>query len=476
MRSDLWFILYDWAGANAALLAWLQPDTPAMSVLAWLVSAFGSYWGAPVTLAAMAWWAHAARDARQAERIERQLRRFMVSGLLGVAVAWALKLALDLPRPFELMPVAERVIGTLPSTGSLPSGHSVYATLLAAALWPLVSGGARLSLVAAVLALGWSRVALGVHFPADVVVGWLVGLGCAVLARRIVEPMGATPRGVLELAHERLRAASASRRAGDLTAMFRALEQAHALGQRDLATHVRVHLGMLHVGAWRRDTREILGQLGRLALVPVGHLTGRLPLGNSGGADVSAFRPMPERLHDAAGAGERPGAELPRRQQPPAAAWWTLGFAIASLDLLVKAAVHSGLQYGISIPVTGFFNIVHRWNTGAAFSFLADAGGWQRYFLIALALAVSVFLLWLLRRPLHRAEALGCSLIVGGALGNAIDRMLRGYVVDYLDLHRGGYHWPAFNVADIAITTAMVVLIAVPFKGHGDGVARLMKE
>lgn len=476
MQSDLWFVLYDWAGANAALFTLLRPANAATNVLAWLVGALGSYWGAPLALAGMAWWAHGTRDAQRAERIAGQLRRFVISGLLGLAVAWPLKLALDLPRPFELTAVAEPVIGSLPSTGSLPSGHSVYAALIAAALWPLACGGARLALVAAVLAVGWSRVALGVHFPADIVAGWLVGLACAVPARHIVAPAAAASLGALVLARERLQAASASRRAGDLAAAFRALEQAHVLGQRDLATHLQVHLGMLHIGALRRDARELLGQLGRLALVPVGHLTGRLPLGNTGGADVSAFRSMPERRNETAGASE-PAADVPPpRRQPPAAAWWTLGFAIAGLDLLVKEAVHSGLPYGISIPVTVFFNIVHRWNTGAAFSFLADAGGWQRYFLSALALAVSAFLLWLLRRPLPRAEALGYGLIVGGALGNAIDRMLRGYVVDYLDLHWRGYHWPAFNVADIAITTAVAVLIAASFKGHGGGAARLMKE
>lgn len=132
-----------------------------------------------------------------------------------------------------------------------------------------------------------------------------------------------------------------------------------------------------------------------------------------------------------------------------------------ALDQLSKSAVDAHLPYGANIPITGFFNLVHAWNTGAAFSLLANAAGWQRYLFIALALGVSLWLAWVLRKPLPRLEAAAYSLILGGALGNAVDRVSRGYVVDYLDLHLGGWHWPAFNLADIGITTgAGAVLIS----------------
>lgn len=464
MEQGLKYWLYEWAGASPAMLLWLQPDAPSISAVAWFVSALGSYWGAPIALTALAWWAHSVRDPRRAEAIDCQVRRFVVAGLLAAVVTWSFKHALALPRPFEMMDVAERVIKTDASAGSLPSGHSVYIALLAAVLWSLAARPIRIALLVVVLAVGWSRVAQGLHFPADVVAGWIVGVGCALLARRVVVPRTRTPSAWLASASERLDAAVGHYRAGNTDEAFRLLEEAHVLGQGDLALHARVHGLMLRVGAARRDMREVLGQVARLALVPLGHLSGRLPLGNSGGTDAPALVPMRERLeHLAVAAGAPMATEELHRSQPSAYAWWTLAFAIAGLDLTVKGMVHDGLPYGISIPVTEFFNIVHRWNTGAAFSMLADAGGWQRYFFIALALAVSAFLLGLLRRPLHRAEAIGYSLIVGGALGNAIDRITRGYVVDYLDLHWAGWHWPAFNIADISITLAAVLLIASSF-------------
>jgi len=115
--------------------------------------------------------------------------------------------------------------------------------------------------------------------------------------------------------------------------------------------------------------------------------------------------------------------------------------------------------YAESIPVTSFFNLVHVRNTGAAFSFLADAGGWQRYFFIGLALIVALSLIWWLRKPMLTREALAYSLILGGAGGNVIDRITRGFVVDFLDLHWRDWHWPAFNLADIGICMGVAVLV-----------------
>lgn len=148
--------------------------------------------------------------------------------------------------------------------------------------------------------------------------------------------------------------------------------------------------------------------------------------------------------------------------------WWGLALAITALDFVLKEVVHTSLPHEASIPYTNFFNLVHVWNRGAAFSFLADAGGWQRYFFIVLALGVSAVLLRLLLQPQSSIDAIAYSLIVGGALGNALDRMLRGYVVDYLDFHWDSLHWPAFNVADIAITCAAALLIVSAFRyQHG---------
>ena len=144
--------------------------------------------------------------------------------------------------------------------------------------------------------------------------------------------------------------------------------------------------------------------------------------------------------------------------------WWIISLGVVSLDVATKWLIQTMLPYATVIPVTSFFNVVHYWNTGAAFGFLADAGGWQRYFFLAMAIVVSGVLAWMLRRPQPRGEALAYSLIVGGALGNALDRGVRGYVVDFLDFHWRDWHWPAFNVADIAITSAVALLILSTFR------------
>lgn len=148
--------------------------------------------------------------------------------------------------------------------------------------------------------------------------------------------------------------------------------------------------------------------------------------------------------------------------------WWLLASVVLALDVASKAAVHTLMPYGQSIPLTSFFNLVHTWNTGAAFSFLANAGGWQRYLFLALACAISVWLALQLRKPLPRAQAWAYSLVLGGALGNALDRGMRGYVVDYLDFHLGGWHWPAFNIADIGIVCGAALLIVTSLRQDGE--------
>jgi signal peptidase II len=115
---------------------------------------------------------------------------------------------------------------------------------------------------------------------------------------------------------------------------------------------------------------------------------------------------------------------------------------------------------GEVVHVTGFFNLVHVFNKGAAFSFLANAGGWQRAFFIGVTMAAVALIVYLLRRhERERLFCLGLALILGGALGNLWDRVMLGHVVDFLDFHAAGWHWPAFNVADSAITVGAGLLI-----------------
>jgi signal peptidase II len=139
------------------------------------------------------------------------------------------------------------------------------------------------------------------------------------------------------------------------------------------------------------------------------------------------------------------------------------GFVLV-LDLLTKRWVEAVLFYGEQIPLTGFFNLVLTYNAGAAFSFLSDAGGWQRWFFSVVAVGASLLIIYLLRR--HAADQLFClalSLILGGALGNLWDRITLGHVVDFLDFHVAGYHWPAFNIADSAIFLGAALLILDSF-------------
>jgi signal peptidase II len=140
--------------------------------------------------------------------------------------------------------------------------------------------------------------------------------------------------------------------------------------------------------------------------------------------------------------------------------WLAIALAIILIDQLTKVLVLHSFQYGDVRPVTGFFNLVRVHNTGAAFSFLAGASGWQRWFFIGLGLVAASVIIWMLRTQGHqRLFAWALTLILGGALGNVIDRALHGYVVDFLDFHLGGRHFPAFNIADSAITLGAALLI-----------------
>lgn len=140
--------------------------------------------------------------------------------------------------------------------------------------------------------------------------------------------------------------------------------------------------------------------------------------------------------------------------------WLTISAAVIVLDQITKQWVSQSLGLMDAIPVTPYFNLVLAHNAGAAFSFLAGAGGWQRGFFSLIALVAAVVIVHLLRK--HYGEkmfSLALVLILGGALGNLIDRVLFGHVIDFLDFYVQAWHWPAFNVADMAISAGAGLLI-----------------
>jgi signal peptidase II len=147
--------------------------------------------------------------------------------------------------------------------------------------------------------------------------------------------------------------------------------------------------------------------------------------------------------------------------------WLGLAALLIAADQATKLLILANYQLGESTFITGFFNIVRVHNTGAAFSFLADAGGWQRWFFTGVGVAASVFIVWMLRtHPGEKLFAFALACILGGAIGNVVDRLVHGYVVDWLDFHWTvlsglfpGGHFPAFNIADAAITVGAASLV-----------------
>jgi len=148
--------------------------------------------------------------------------------------------------------------------------------------------------------------------------------------------------------------------------------------------------------------------------------------------------------------------------------WLWLSVFVITVDLFSKFLASTQLDYALSVPVLPFFNLTLLHNTGAAFSFLADASGWQRWFFAALAVAVSVMLiLWLIRlKPSEKWIACALSLVLGGALGNLYDRIVHGYVVDFLHFYYDSYHFPAFNIADSAITVGAIMIAVDILRQH----------
>jgi signal peptidase II len=146
--------------------------------------------------------------------------------------------------------------------------------------------------------------------------------------------------------------------------------------------------------------------------------------------------------------------------------WLWLSVLVLVVDQATKRVVDTTMQLHQTIELLPFFQLTYMRNQGAAFSFLAGAGGWQRWFFVGLASLASVFIYFWVRKldRSQRQEAIAWALVLGGALGNLIDRILYGYVIDFLDVYYGDWHWPAFNVADSAITLGVALLLLDSFR------------
>jgi signal peptidase II len=150
--------------------------------------------------------------------------------------------------------------------------------------------------------------------------------------------------------------------------------------------------------------------------------------------------------------------------------FYAISFAIVILDQLTKKIILAKMALRDAVEVTSFFDIVHLHNYGAAFSFLHNAGGWQRYFLSAISILVSIVLPFYIKKNQHDIFlAMGLTLVLGGAIGNLVDRLFLGYVVDFVSLHIDDvFYWPAFNVADSAISLGVMLLIYDALKKKKD--------
>jgi signal peptidase II len=157
------------------------------------------------------------------------------------------------------------------------------------------------------------------------------------------------------------------------------------------------------------------------------------------------------------------------------ARWLWISAAVIAADQLAKAAVLATVREGDGWAVTGFFSLVLTFNTGAAFSFLASASGWQRWFFAVIAVLAAIVIVMLLRRGGSATYNTGLALILGGALGNLYDRLALGKVVDFLLFHYAGWTYPAFNLADSAITIGAVLLVADSFRRRHPHAAEVSK-
>jgi signal peptidase II len=156
--------------------------------------------------------------------------------------------------------------------------------------------------------------------------------------------------------------------------------------------------------------------------------------------------------------------------------WLWLSLLAVILDQMSKFAIADSMQLYQSISIMPYFNLTYVHNTGAAFSFLSEAGGWQRWFFAGLAFVISVVIaVWLARlKQQETLLAVALSLVLGGAIGNLIDRLAYGYVIDFLDVYYQTWHWPAFNIADSAITLGVMLMLAESFGLGGSKKADLL--
>ena len=150
--------------------------------------------------------------------------------------------------------------------------------------------------------------------------------------------------------------------------------------------------------------------------------------------------------------------------------WYALAVLVIVLDQLTKVWASTSFDYGQPWVITSFFNFTLLHNEGAAFSFLSDAGGWQKWFFAAIAIVVSIgLIIWLARLEASRRwEAFALALVLGGALGNLYDRLVFGYVIDFIVVHYEQHYWPAFNIADSAICVGAAILILDSFVSNRD--------
>lgn len=145
--------------------------------------------------------------------------------------------------------------------------------------------------------------------------------------------------------------------------------------------------------------------------------------------------------------------------------WLSISAIVVVLDLCTKHLIQNAFKYGEHLTVTRFFDLVRYHNEGAAFSFLADAGGWQKWFFSGISVLAIVIITYLIKKyQTQKLFCLGLALVLGGAIGNLYDRLTLGYVVDFLHFHYQGYAWPAFNVADSAICVGVALLLIDSFR------------
>ena len=146
---------------------------------------------------------------------------------------------------------------------------------------------------------------------------------------------------------------------------------------------------------------------------------------------------------------------------------YLISLSIFLLDILTKNYIQNKIMYGEQVEITSFLSFVHFQNPGAAFSFLSDQGGWQRYFLVVISLLAVIYIPWLINQyKKNMLIVIGLLLILGGAIGNLYDRISYGYVIDFIYFHIAEFYWPAFNVADSAISIGVLLFLYGSFRSY----------